>query len=202
MIKLPLLGLRRLLAAICCWLPLTIAPFAGAQNPADGAILLVASPELRDPNFAQTVVLVLFPQEGGPLGVILNRQTHVSVAEAFADEPQLHQRPEKVYFGGPVRINALMFLFRSADTPRNALLVLDDLYFSGDGSLLDEVLARKRGTVERFFVGCSGWAPAQLDAEIAQGGWYVLPADLDTILKADPKTMWRRLLSRATAVKT
>ena len=202
MTKLSLPGLRCLLAAICCWLPLTIAPLAGAQNPADGAILLVASPELRDPNFAQTVVLVLFPEEGGPLGVILNRQTRMTLAEAFGDEPQLRQRPEKVYFGGPVRINALMFLFRSGDTPRNALPVLDDLYFSGDGSLLDEVLARKKGTVERFFVGCSGWAPAQLDAEIAQGGWYVLPADLDTILKADPKTMWRLLLGRATAVKT
>jgi putative transcriptional regulator len=202
MIKSSLLGLRRLLTAICCVLPLTIAPFAGAQNPADHAILLVASPELRDPNFAQTVVLVLFPEDGGPLGVILNRQTRVTLAEAFADEPQLRQRPDKVYFGGPVRINALMFLFRSADRPRNALPVLDDLYFSGDGSLLDEVLARKKGSVERFFVGCSGWAPTQLDAEIAQGGWYVLPADLDTILKAEPKTMWRLLLGRATAVKT
>jgi putative transcriptional regulator len=194
--------LRYRFSALACCLLWTFASFASAQGPRNGAILLVASPELRDPNFAHTVVLVLFPAEGGPLGVILNRQTPVTLAEAFTDEPQLRSRTEKLYFGGPVRINALMFLFRSGETPRNALPILEDLYLSGDGTLLDEMLARRQDAVERFFVGCSGWAPAQLDAEIAQGGWYVLPADLDTILKTDPKTMWRLLLGRATAVKT
>jgi putative transcriptional regulator len=95
-----------------------------------------------------------------------------------------------------------MFLFHSASAPRNSLPVLEDLYLSGDGGLLDELLAQKIDPMERFFVGYSGWAPAQLDTEIAVGGWYVLPADVDTVLKADPKTMWRILLARATAVKT
>ena len=194
--------LRQLIRALACLLLWAVAQHAGAQLQRDAAILLIASPELRDPNFAQTVVLVTFPAEGGPLGVILNRQTRLTLAEAFANEPLLSKREEKVYYGGPVQINALMYLFRSGNTPRNAVLVLEDLYLSGDGTLLDELLARRNDAVERYFVGYAGWAPVQLDMEIAHGGWYVLPADLDTILKADPKTMWRVLLGRATAVKT
>ena len=165
------------------------------------AVLLVASPTLQDPNFSQSVVLVLFPAEGGPTGVILNRPTPLAWSEVFPDEPGLRQRTDPIYLGGPVRIQALWYLFRRSEARANALPVVDDLYLSADGELLDELIAAQR-RVERFFVGYSGWAPTQLDFEIAQGAWYVLPADLDSILNLDPHTMWRQLLERATAVRT
>jgi putative transcriptional regulator len=189
--------LRHLLL-IC--LLLLAAPTHGQQGSGADPMLLVASTELQDPNFAQSVVLVLFPDGGWPTGVILNRPTRLTWSEAFPDEPALRARADPIYFGGPVRINALWFLFRQVTPQGNALPVLDDLYLSADGELLDRLLAA-HALVDRFFVGYSGWAPAQLDMEIAQGAWHVLPADLDAILKMDPETMWRELLLRATAVK-
>jgi putative transcriptional regulator len=189
--------LRRLLLA--CVL-LLAATAHGQQGSGAEPVLLVASTELQDPNFAHSVVLVLFPAGGWPTGVILNRPTRLSWSEAFPDEPALRVRADPIFFGGPVRINALWFLFRQGTPQGNVLPVLDDLYLSSDGELLDRLLEGK-APVDRFFVGYSGWAPEQLDVEIAQGAWHVLPADLDVILKMDPETMWRELLLRATAVK-
>jgi putative transcriptional regulator len=193
-----MLILRRLL--LLCLL-LLAAPSNGQQESGADPVLLVASTELQDPNFAHSVVLVLFPAGGSPTGVILNRPTRLAWSEAFPDEPALRARADPIYFGGPVRINALWFLFRQGTPQGNVLPVLDDLYLSSDGELLDRLL-ETHAPVDRFFVGYSGWAPAQLDMEIAQGAWHVLPADLDVILKMDPETMWRELLLRATAVKT
>lgn len=193
-----MLILRRLL--LLCLL-LLAAPSNGQQESGADPVLLVASTELQDPNFAHSVVLVLFPAGGSPTGVILNRPTRLAWSEAFPDEPALRARADPIYFGGPVRINALWFLFRQGTPQGNVLPVLDDLYLSSDGELLDRLL-ETHALVDRFFVGYSGWAPAQLDMEIAQGAWHVLPADLDVILKMDPETMWRELLLRATAVKT
>jgi putative transcriptional regulator len=193
-----MLMLRRLL--LLCLL-LLAAPSNGQQESGADPVLLVASTELQDPNFAHSVVLVLFPAGGSPTGVILNRPTRLAWSEAFPDEPALRARADPIYFGGPVRINALWFLFRQGTPHGNVLPVLDDLYLSSDGELLDRLL-ETHALVDRFFVGYSGWAPAQLDMEIAQGAWHVLPADLDVILKMDPETMWRELLLRATAVKT
>ena len=68
--------------------------------------------------------------------------------------------------------------------------------------LADDRSFAPQSSVQRYFLGYSGWAPVQLDMEIAQGGWYVLPADRETILNMDPTVMWRELLARATAVKT
>jgi putative transcriptional regulator len=166
------------------------------------AVFLVAKPELLDPNFAQSVVLVVFPKNAGPVGVILNRPVPLTLNDVFPEHPRLKGRGDRLYFGGPVSVNALMFLFQRVAAPQNAFPVVGDLYLSGDGGLLDEMLSRSDGQVQRFFLGYAGWATQQLDFEIAEGGWYVIPADLETVLKGDPKTMWRDLLLRATAVRT
>jgi putative transcriptional regulator len=185
-----LLGLS--LAAASTWAAETVAP----------AVFLVAKPELLDPNFAQSVVLVVFPKDAGPVGVILNRPMPLTLRDVFPEEPRLKERGDRLYFGGPVHVSALMFLCRRSVAPQNAFPVVGDLYLSGDGGLLDAMLSRPDAQVPRFFLGYSGWAYEQLDFEIAEGGWYVVPADLDTVLKADPRTLWRDLLLRATAVKT
>ena len=193
--------MRRLLLVTLLLLLAPCMLVAGAEEVAQQAALLVASSELQDPNFAESVVLVLYPREGGPLGVILNRPTRLTLKQAFADQPHLRDREDTLYFGGPVRVNALMFLFRREAGAEGAFPVLGDLYLSNNGELLDQLLGAGENSVQRYFLGYAGWAPVQLDAEIAHGAWYVLPADLDTILQMDPKTMWRELLARATAVK-
>ena len=192
---------RYLFAAIlACSL---LGPASGSAQEVDREpILLVATPDLTDPNFSHTVVLVLFPAGSGPLGVILNRPIPLTLKDAFPDEPQLKERTDPLYFGGPVRTTGLMFLFRGSATAEGVFPVFDDLFLSSNGDVLDRILGAQQNGVQRYFLGYSGWAPVQLEMEIARGGWYVLPADPDTVLKMDPAVMWRELLARATAVKT
>jgi putative transcriptional regulator len=194
----PLQRFARLLLCCALLLPLSaIAAEAGAPS-----IFLVAKPEMQDPNFAQSVVLVVFPKAGGPVGVILNRPTRLSLKEGFPEQPQLKDRTDTLYFGGPVQTNGLMFLFRGAGAGDNAFPVIGDLYLSGDGELLNRLLGKKAAAVQRFFLGYSGWSGPQLEHEIALGAWFVVEADLDTVIRSDPKTLWRELMLRATAVKT
>jgi putative transcriptional regulator len=95
-----------------------------------------------------------------------------------------------------------MFLYRHPKALTGAVHVLEDLYLSGNSDVLDVLLGQLDPHVQRYFIGYSGWAAAQLDMEIAEGAWYVLPAELESILGMNPKQMWRELLLRATAVKT
>jgi putative transcriptional regulator len=194
-------ALPHLLGCILLLACLLSLPLQAEQAVEREPVLLVAHPDLPDPNFAHSVVLVVFPSSGGPTGVILNQPTRLQWKEAFPSEPALARRNDAIYFGGPVRLSGLWYLVRQAKPPRTALPVIDDLYLSADGEFLDQLLAGST-PIARFFLGYSGWAPEQLENEIAQGAWYVLPADLKTILELAPDTMWRELLRRATSVQT
>jgi putative transcriptional regulator len=185
------------LALLCALMPMRHLPAADAAKP---AILLVAKPELQDPNFAGAVVLVVFP-EGAPVGVILNRPLKLTAKEAFSDNPQLKNRSDTLYLGGPVQPTRLMFLFQQPQIPDRAFAVLEDLYLSADGNVLEQLLAGNGQPVQRFFLGYSGWTASQLEQEIDLGAWYVLPADRRTVLRKDTDTLWRDLILRATAVK-
>jgi putative transcriptional regulator len=176
---------------------------AGAAPDADSrveanAIFLVAKRSLADRNFFQSVVLVTQPERGKPFGVIINRPLDPQLSDVFPDHAALKTLKDKLYFGGPVARNALVFLVRSAKPPPRSTPVLRGVYFTGDGDWVDERLKRPDPlTGFRVFAGYSGWAPGQLEEEIERGDWYVLPADAATIFEKDPATIWSELVQRA-----
>ena len=174
------------------------------DDPLANGVLLVAKPELFDPNFRETVVLITQPVPGGgPLGVILNRPTGARLSEAWPDAGAVPEQFDQLYGGGPVARNRLLFLVRSQERVENGLHVLEDVYMSGDPELLKKIVATDvKVRSLRAYAGYAAWAPRQLKAEIAQGGWYVIPADADTIFKADVATMWLELIKRITLRST
>lgn len=189
---------RRIFSLLCAAAVL-LAPASGlAQSDPGRAFLLVAHPQLQDPNFAATVVLAVRVDEGGPIGVILNRPTTIALESVYPDRADVAGRKDLVFFGGPVHPDALLFAFRSATRPPQGMLVSEDIYISGYSLVLDELLKHpENATEQRFFVGYSGWAEGQLEAEIKQGGWYVLPLDTGAIFRMNPRTMYDDLLERA-----
>jgi putative transcriptional regulator len=173
---------------------------AGAQSrpETEHSFLLVAHPEMLDLNFAGTVVLVMRPDDDGPLGVILNRPTGTLLSEIYPERAELQGRTDMLFFGGPVQPDALLFAFRSASKPAKGVNVADDIYISGFSGVLDELLQLpENATEQRFFAGYAGWARGQLEAEIAQGGWHVLPLDTSVIFEMNPLTLYDQLLRRA-----
>ena len=170
---------------------------AGAAEDEPNAIFLVASPELLDPNFRETVVLVTHPREGAPWGVIINRPLSQLLSEVFTDIETFKGRKDTLFFGGPVQRDGLVFLVRSPQPPPRAVAVLRDVYFISDIEWIEGLLQRRepaRGL--RVYSGYSGWAPGQLQSEIARGGWHVLPADAETVFDKDPAHIWPELIKR------
>jgi len=154
-------------------------------------ILLIARAELPDPNFKDSVVLVMNHIGPSPAGVIINRPTRIPVSRLFPELETLAQLDDKVYFGGPVEIQAVSFLFRFDKPPEKATEVLDGLYFSTDRELLRQLLGRDQPMEGlRIFVGFSGWARGQLEAEIARGDWTLAPADASTIFDYRSQQPW------------
>jgi putative transcriptional regulator len=155
------------------------------------ALLITARADLPDPNFRNSVVLVSNNLGEGPLGVILNRPTSIAVSRIFPDIEGLAALPDKLFFGGPVNVGGVSFLFGAAKRPDKAIAVLDGLYFSTDEKLLRELLGRKEPMRSlRIFVGYSGWAPGQLENEIARGDWTPENATAEAVFRRRAEHPW------------
>ena len=193
----------RTLAAALLMQAAVVVVHAAETTLANG-VFLVAKPELLDPNFRETVVLITQPEVGGgPLGVIVNRPLDTRLSEVIPGAAKVPEQFDQIYGGGPVMPNALLFLVRSEVRPERSLQVLADVYLSGDAGLIEQIV---RGEVSvpafRAYAGFAGWAPGQLQAEIARGGWYLIQADADTIFSADSSTVWTDLIKRITTRST
>lgn len=141
--------------------------------------LLVASPQLGDPSFRRTVVLLLEHTDEGALGVVLTRPGSIEVASVLPTLSGRAARPEVVFLGGPVQPEVALGLVRDGD--RVGLVDLDD---ASDTSPV------------RVFAGYAGWSPQQLEGEIDRGDWFVVPVEPDDALGPCPELLWRAVLRR------
>jgi putative transcriptional regulator len=154
-------------------------------------ILLVARADLPDSNFKDSVVLVMNNIGPAPVGVIINRPTRIAVSRLFPDLERLAQLHDKVYFGGPVEIGSVSFLFRADTPPEDATQIIDGVYVSTNRELLHKLLGRDKPMEGlRIFIGHSGWAPGQLEAEVARGDWTLAPAETDAIFDGKSEHPW------------
>jgi putative transcriptional regulator len=158
--------------------------------------LLVATPELVDPNFARTVVLVLEHNREGALGVILNRPTDRLLPVALPAWGDLGAPPAVVFVGGPVQPDAAIGLARRADQgDADGFAPL----FGGLGTVdleRDPVDVLPVIDLVRVYVGYSGWGPGQLDGELAAKGWFVVDLAPDDPWTSRPDDLWRAVLRR------
>ena len=156
--------------------------------------LLLASPSLLDPNFVRTVVLIGVHGEDGAMGVVLNRPSTVTVADAL---PQLRDTVgalEPVYVGGPVQVNSVVFLAEFLDPAPAGLLVLGRIGFPAPDAAIEklaETTARRR-----VFAGHAGWGRGQLDAELEGGDWIAHAAQPEDVFTDVPEELWSRVLTR------
>jgi putative transcriptional regulator len=135
--------------------------------------LLLASPELRDPNFLQTVLLMVTHNDDGAFGLVLNRPLKVRLQEVWGQvAPTPAARNDVIYLGGPCE-GPLMALH---DEPNfGGSEVIAGLHFSTERDLLAQLVADPSRNA-KFFAGFSGWGPGQLEGEMEEGSWLTLPA--------------------------
>ena len=156
--------------------------------------LLLASPALRDTNFARTVVLIGAHSQEGAMGVVLNRPSAVSVGEAVPQLEAAVDEREPVYLGGPVQPDSLVLLAEFLDPSPAGLLVLGRIGFPAPDADIGELAdATARG---RVFAGYAGWGEGQLEAELEQGDWIVHAAQPEDVFSEDPEELWSHVLTR------
>lgn len=173
---------------------------SAAAGPPVRSIFLVAAEKLGDPNFSRSVVLVTRHGSGGPIGVILNRPTDTAMSAVFPDAVDLPPGATQIYFGGPVARRTIVYLFRASTPPSNNLEVLPGIYLSFDAEMLSDLLRAEGPKSDlRVFAGHAGWAPDQLENEIARGDWHPIPADADFVFRRETEKLWLDLIERASA---
>lgn len=161
--------------------------------------LLVAMPQLEDPNFHQSVVLMLNHDETGSFGVVVNRPTELVMGELELRDrtlaPVLNKLP--VWYGGPVEAERIMFLVRGPSQPLSSVVIADDIYLGGTlefiaEKMTQEMEAQKQAWDFRAYSGYSGWTAGQLDQELAVSSWLLAPFDPQVLFATPPEAMWAR----------
>jgi putative transcriptional regulator len=177
---------------------LVLAATAQAQAPSN-AVFLIARPGMPDPNFRETVVLVVQAEGGGEAtGVIINRPTDRSLAEILPGD-RFSRFTDPIFFGGPVAQQGLFALFQANKYSGAAVPMLPEVWLAVLPDSVDGLVNKPPARI-RFFSGYAGWAPGQLQGELDRGDWLVAEADAKTIFMKDTSQLWQDLVRRARAV--
>jgi putative transcriptional regulator len=144
---------------------------------------LVARTVLQDPNFRQTVVLLLQHGDEGALGLVVNRQTKAAGV------------PFPIFVGGPCQEqSALRMLHGHAEWAADQG-VAPGIYVGDKTSFERATTAATEDAIHfRVFAGYAGWGPGQLEGELAAGAWTLTPANGELLFQTPPEDLWERLV--------
>ena len=154
-------------------------------------VFLYASPRLRDPNFAQTVVLLIEYGPKGAMGLVIDRPTQVLASEVLKDAKAL--RGLQVYWGGPVQPEAVFGLVTTPRPSKRAIRVFEGIYLTGKRQDLED--AARGGKADervRVYLGYTGWGAGQLEGEVMGNGWLVTRGEPAAVFSPEPEKLWRR----------
>jgi putative transcriptional regulator len=162
--------------------------------------LLVASPEMKDPRFIETVIYMVKHSAEGAFGLVINRPLAKGPIEdllkSFDAETKGAKGEIVIHYGGPVTPTAGFILHTDDVLLDNSTKVKDGIAVTSDAKL---IAAIGRGTGPRqalVLMGYAGWAPGQLEAELKAEAWFVVPADKRLIFGKDPEKKWRQAMDK------
>ncbi len=161
-------------------------------------VLLLAMPQVMDPYFHRSVILLVRHEDEGSLGFIVNRPTKHRLVDILDDlEVAWGPSDEDVcaYLGGPVSWEMGTLVIREEDLPGD---------FPGDEGLDGVAVTQSVADLERLndlpsssfrlYLGYAGWGEGQLEAELLRNDWLIAPVSRDLIFNADPESVWRSAL--------
>jgi putative transcriptional regulator len=159
--------------------------------------LLVASENIKDPIFAGTVILLVDYSAQGAMGLIVNKPAGLKIPEALPGIEGLSAINDLLYFGGPVSGNQIFMLIQSESKLEESHNIFGDIYFSASIFALKRLVENiGRGDKFRLYIGYAGWAPGQLEREMARGDWHIIKGDASVIFDSNPADLWQRIMNR------
>ena len=177
---------------------------ADPSAPADSLAgqFLVATPEMRDPRFFHTVILMVQHEERGALGIVVNRPIGVrplaALVEGFGGSGGDVSGQVQVFAGGPVE-PGVGFILHSAEYSRHGTIRLDDRVAVTSSLEVLRDLGQGRGPAKSLVAfGYAGWRAGQLEDEVAQGAWFTEPEDPRLAFDEDRGKVWDAAMKKRT----
>lgn len=160
-------------------------------------LMLISMPQLADPNFERTVVLLCAYGREGAFGLVVNRPMEKPAHEVVETVPAVEIRDDVYLFtGGPVDPRRAWVLTSRPSLDAEATEVADGVYLTASPNALRQALQSPPAADVRVVVGYAGWDAGQLDEELAQASWLMAPVGADLIFEGPPERMWARAIER------
>ncbi len=190
----------RILAMICALGALGSHALAQSRNAEPDAVILVASPALRDADYRQAVVITVPIENGGHIGVIVNRPTRRTLSSLFPEHQPSKKVTEPVFVGGPMSRGALVAVVKSGKEPAKGTIELTkDMYLAMTVNVVDHIIEDTPNDA-RYYVGYIVWRPGELRREIDRKVWSVVNASPDVVFRKDTSGLWEELSRLARAI--
>jgi putative transcriptional regulator len=168
-----------------------------SPEPQLAPVLLVSMPQMLDPNFARTVVLLAEYGKHGAFGLVVNRQMSEPAHEVIRPDPPMHiQKDVHLYVGGPVEPNRAWVLTAHRELDGDAVEIVSGVYLSAAPELIRHALQSSPDPQVRLVIGYAGWAPGQLDDELASSSWLMAPVEADLVFETPLAAMWETAIRR------
>ena len=162
--------------------------------------LLVATPEMPDPRFAETVLYMIKHDEHGAVALVVNRPVAkgpiADVLKSLRVETEGAGGEITLHYGGPVEPGKGFILHSDDYVLDSTTKMKDGIVVTTDPELLRALSLGKGPRRSLLLLGYAGWAPGQLEAEIKANGWFSIPADAELIFGADAEKKWDRATER------
>ena len=155
--------------------------------------LLLAMPQMQDPNFARSVVLLCRHEPEGAMGLVLNRPTGALVSSLVEIDPPLkHDSKMEIWVGGPVEPQRGWLLLGDDPGTSESLTVAQGIYLSASMDALRRLLEVQGGPAKesRFLLGYAGWAGGQLESELVASAWLTVDVSKTLLFATHPEVMW------------
>ena len=166
-------------------------------NASLAPVLLVSMPQMLDPNFSKSVILLAEYGSHGAFGLVLNRRMPQPAAEVVTADQPLNIHPKvHLFTGGPVEPTRAWILTAKPDLDSEALEVVDGVYLSASPALVKQTLESAPDHNVRMVVGYAGWGAGQLDGELAESSWLLAPVQHDLIFSTPIEDMWETAIRR------
>ena len=159
--------------------------------------VLVMERNSPDPNFDETVILLIQYDPDGVVGLILNRATSIPISR-LKQFNGTNNRSDSLYVGGPVKLDEVTALVRTTNAPPGGVRVAADVYAVQTKSGLEAALKTSKGPEDlRIYFGYCGWSLPQLQNEVKLGSWFIFNSGELFAFDSTPSTLWKRLIDRA-----
>ncbi len=159
--------------------------------------VLIAAPQLYDPNFDRSVVLMCEHSDEGAMGLVVNRVSSITMASVFRgmDLPEPTGDSPPVLTGGPVQPERGWLIHGQPATEGESIEVADRIFLSTSRSLLEAVQQGTGPAIYRLVLGYAGWGPGQLESEITAGAWIIGKAYPELVFSVPVEQIWQQALA-------